>query len=124
MDQFDSNDGELMLNGMTLSSLKLRAGQTPYYAYDRSVINKTIQQFRAQMPARLKLHYAIKANPMPALVDFIAPLVDGLDVASGNELNVALNSSIDTRMISFAGPGKRPKELAMAIASGTTINLE
>lgn len=124
MTQFTSKDGELLVNGIKLSQLKLRAGQTPFYAYDRSVISQKIAHFKSAMPAELKLHYAIKANPMPALVGFIAYQVDGLDVASGKELNVALNSGMLAENISFAGPGKQLKELQMAIASGITINIE
>lgn len=124
MTQFECEDNELLVNQIKLSNLKHRAGQTPFYAYDRSVIAKKINDFRSAMPSQLKLHYAIKANPMPALVDFIAPLVDGLDVASGNELNIALNSNMRPTEVSFAGPGKREIELSMAIASGVTINIE
>ena len=124
MSQFSSCENELIINGISLSQLKLRAGQTPFYAYDRSVIAEKVATFRSAMPAVVKLHYAIKANPMPALVDFIAPLVDGLDVASGNELNVALNSSMASAHISFAGPGKTIKEITQAIATQTTLNLE
>ncbi len=124
MNQFDSRNGELLVNGVELSKLKLRAGQTPFYAYDRSIITQKINQFRQAMPDQLKLHYALKANPMPALVGFVAHQIDGIDVASGNELNIALNSDIPSRNISFAGPSKQLKELRMAISSGTTINIE
>jgi len=124
MTQFKSQNGELLVNGIRLTNLKRRAGQTPFYAYDRNVISQKISQFRAAMPNDLKLHYAIKANPMPALVDFVARQVDGLDVASGNELNVALNSGMSPQKISFAGPGKQIKELEMAVASEVTINIE
>ncbi len=124
MSQFKSENNELLVNQVKLSNLKHRAGQTPFYAYDRSIIADKITSFRDKMPKKLKLHYAIKANPMPALVDFIAPLVDGLDVASGNELNIALNSSLSAAEVSFAGPGKREIELAMAISTGVTINVE
>jgi diaminopimelate decarboxylase len=124
MQQFKIEDNQLVINKVKLSNLKHRAGQTPFYAYDRNVITQKIAQFREVMPNQLKLHYAIKANPMPALVDFIAPLVDGLDVASGNELNIALNSGKSPLAISFAGPGKSERELAMAIASQATINIE
>ncbi len=124
MTQFESQNNELLVNGIVLSNLKLRAGQTPFYAYDRSVISQKITQFRDAMPKELRLHYAMKANPMPALVDFVASQVDGLDVASGQELNIALNSGMSSQNISFAGPGKQLKELAMAVASDTTINIE
>lgn len=124
MDQFESLNNEILINQRPLSAIVMRAGQTPFYAYDTSVIKNNIRNFRQQMPKSLKLHYAIKANPMPALVNFINPLVDGLDVASGNELNVALNSGMNETNISFAGPAKRRIELEMAIASQVTLNVE
>jgi diaminopimelate decarboxylase len=124
MNQFSERNGQLLVNGMPLSQLKLRAGQTPFYAYDRSIILNKIEQFRSVMPASLKLHYAMKANPMPALVDFIVSHVDGLDIASGGELNTALNSGMPSGCVSFAGPGKQVDELEMAVACGITINVE
>ena len=48
---------------------------------------------------------------MPALVGHMARLVDGIDVASGGELTVALDAGADPREISFAGPGKSEAEL-------------
>ena len=48
---------------------------------------------------------------MPALVGVMAGLVDGIDVASGGELKVALDAGADPEEISFAGPGKRRGEL-------------
>ncbi|MBL8253294.1 MAG: pyridoxal-dependent decarboxylase, exosortase A system-associated, partial [Candidatus Competibacter sp.] len=60
----------------------------------------------------------------PAVVQHMAGLVDGLDIASLGELKVALDTGMDPGRISFAGPGKRPPELAAAIAAGITLNLE
>ena len=66
----------------------------------------------------------MKANPMPALVCHMAGLADGIDVASGGELKIALDSGADPREISFAGPGKSRKELMQASATGILINIE
>jgi diaminopimelate decarboxylase len=66
----------------------------------------------------------MKANPMPAVVSHMARLVDGIDVASGGELRVALDSGADPHEISFAGPGKRHAELRQAVAAGILINIE
>ena len=76
------------------------------------------------LPASVKLHYAMKANPMPALVGHMAGLVDGIDVASGGELKVALDAGADPREISFAGPGKSVGELRQAVAAGILVNVE
>ncbi len=66
----------------------------------------------------------MKANPMPAVVQHLAGLTDGLDVASAGELAVALATGTDPRNISFAGPGKSDADLAAAVASGVIINME
>ena len=114
----------LLINGQTLDQLALRAGQTPFFAYDRSLILQRVHELRTHLPRRIELHYAIKANPMPAVVHLLAQQVDGLDVASIGELRVALDSGVDPGEISFAGPAKSEAELAAAVASGVTINVE
>lgn len=114
--------GRLMIGGEDVETLAARAGDTPLFVYDFALIKARIARFRAAFPAELALHYAIKANPMPELLEAIAPLVDGLDVASSGEMALALTSG--GRHISFAGPGKRDRELEAAIVAGVTLNLE
>jgi diaminopimelate decarboxylase len=79
---------------------------------------------RQALPPRVKLHYAMKANPMPAVVALLAGLVDGVDVASAGELKVALDAGADPAEISMAGPGKRAAELRQAVASRILVNVE
>ncbi|MDY0013846.1 MAG: pyridoxal-dependent decarboxylase, exosortase A system-associated [Rhodocyclaceae bacterium] len=124
MDQFPVVNGELTVGGLPLSRLAARVGQTPFYAYDRRLLDTRMAQLRAALPATIHLHYAIKANPMPALVQHMAGLVDGLDVASAGELQVALNAGGNPAQISFAGPGKRRTELEQAVAAGVLLNVE
>ena len=125
MSQFpaDSN-GELLIGGQRLSVLAERVGQTPFYAYDRGLVAARVAELRAALPHGIKLHYAMKANPMPALVGLMAGLVEGIDVASAGELQVALNAGVDPHEISFAGPGKRDVELGQAVASRVLVNVE
>lgn len=122
--QFAVQDGELLIGGQPLGRLAARIGQTPFYAYDRSLLARRVAELRAALPAGVELHYAIKANPMPALVGHLAGLVDGLDVASAGELQVALDAGADPRHVSFAGPGKRDAELRQAVAAGILVNVE
>lgn len=98
------------------------AGDTPTFVYDMGIVAARVARFRAAVSG-VDLHYAIKANPLPALLERIAPLVDGLDVASGGELEKALAVK-PAAAISFAGPGKRDAELIGAIRSGSTLNVE
>jgi len=124
MNQFPVVDGELLVGGIPLSRLARRVGRTPFYAYDRASLTRRVRELRTALPPSVKLHYAMKANPMPALVCHMAGLVDGIDVASGGELKVALDSGADPREISFAGPGKSREELEQAVAAGILINIE
>jgi len=124
MAQFAARDGELVVGGARLSQLAERVGQTPFYAYDRGLLRQRAAQLRAALPAAIKLHYAMKANPMPAVVGLMAGLVDGIDVASAGELKVALDAGADPAEISFAGPGKRDIELRQAVAAGVLVNVE
>ncbi len=122
--QFPVQGGELVIGGIPLTQLAARVGQTPFYAYDRAQLRHRVAELRAALPASVKLHYAMKANPMPAVVGLMAGLVDGIDVASAGELKVALDAGADPQEISFAGPGKRASELRQAVASGVLVNLE
>ena len=124
MAQWPVRDGELVVGGEKLSVLAARVGSTPFFAYDRGLLRARIAELRSALPGAIKLHYAMKANPMPAVVGFMARLVDGIDVASAGELKVALDAGCDPAEISFAGPGKRDVELRQAVASRVLVNVE
>ena len=83
-----------------------------------------VAELRVMLPVSVKLHYAMKANPLPAVVGWMVGLVDGIDVASAGELQVALNAGADPHEISFAGPGKRQIELRQSVAAGVLVNVE
>jgi diaminopimelate decarboxylase len=116
--------GDLLVGGQPLLRLTERVGATPFYAVDRGLLRERVAELRAALPAAVKLHYAMKANPMPALVQFMAGLVEGIDVASAGELQVALDAGADPAEVSFAGPGKRDIELRQAVAAGVLVNVE
>lgn len=121
---FGTVAGELAIGGIGLTRLAARIGSTPFFAYDRSLITERVELLRQALPPSVRLHYAIKANPMPAVVQHLAGLVDGLDVASAGELAVALDTGIRPDRIGFAGPGKAPDEIERAVAAGITLELE
>ena len=124
LNSFPTIDNEIQLGGISLTQLVERVGQTPFYAYDRQKITDRVAHLRAQLPQEISLHYAIKANPMPAVVEHLAGLVDGFDLASGGEMRIALETRMPPEHISFAGPGKSEQEIDDAIAAGVTLNLE
>jgi len=116
--------GRLRIGGHDVTALIEAAGDTPLFVYDLGMAAERVRRLRAAMPAGLEIHYAIKANPYPALVSAMAGLVDGFDVASQGELARAIEAGMAAARISFAGPGKRARELEAAIRAGATINLE
>ena len=124
MTQFPLSEDCLQIGGMSLSQLAQRIGMTPFYAYDRQLITNRVALLRKYLPPEVQIRYSMKANPMPAVVQHLAAIVDGIDVASAGELRVALDTPILPSQISFAGPGKKDNELSCAIASGITLNME
>ena len=121
---FGVQAGSLCVGGIPIELLAERVGSTPFFAYDRSLLTKRVADLRAALPGGIDLSYAIKANPMPAVVHHLSGLVDSFDVASALELRTALNTTMPAAKISFAGPGKSPQELRQAVASGVTVEME
>ena len=116
--------GELAIGGKPVSHWVEQAGRTPLFVYSRDRIAQRFETLRAAMPDRLKINYAIKANSFGPLLSFVSTLADGLDIASGGELELVRATGFDLGRVSFAGPGKRDIELEAAIAAGVTLNLE
>jgi diaminopimelate decarboxylase len=117
-------DGRLAVGGVPVDRLADRVGSTPFFAYDRGLLTERVRLLRATLPDDLQLSYAIKANPMPAVVQHLSGLVDAFDVASAWEMRTALDTPMPPTRVSFAGPGKTDAELRQAVAAGVTIELE
>jgi diaminopimelate decarboxylase len=121
---FAALDGELAIDGIKASELAERAGSTPLFVYSSARIRQRVADLRKAMPQGLALHYAVKANPFPGVIQLMNGLVDGFDIASGGELALVRQSGVDPALVSFAGPGKRDAELEAAMTAGVTLNLE
>ena len=122
--QFPVQDDCLQLGGVLLTRLAERVGRTPFYAYERDHIRSRVALLRQVLPEGVRLHYAMKANPMPAVVQLMAGLVDGFDIASAGEMKTALDAGMRPSCIGFAGPGKSSAELRAAVAAGVLLHLE
>jgi len=119
---FEANsEGRLLIGGWEVGALVGEAGGTPLFVYDTRRVADQVARFRAACPSEVALHYAVKANPYAPLLEAMAGMVDGFDVASAGELGRVAHLGLP---ISFAGPGKRDQELETAIRAGVTINLE
>jgi len=118
-----SRDGQLLIGACTADEWIARAGDTPLFVYDVAIVRTRVARFRSAFPG-VALHYAVKANPHPPLVAAMTGLVDGIDVASEGEARLAMAAGMAPDRVSFAGPGKRERELLTAIEAGITLNLE
>jgi diaminopimelate decarboxylase len=116
--------GQLAIGGLTVSALIEQAGDTPLFVYSSAHLHACIAALRAAMPARLAIHYAMKGNPFPPVLALMNSLVDGFDLASGGEMDLAIAAGVSPGRMSFAGPGKRDRELEAAINRGVTLNCE
>jgi diaminopimelate decarboxylase len=113
----DAN-GELSIGGQ--SAAALASGGTPLFVYDAQRVAAKVACFRAAFPG-IALHYAVKANPYAPLLQAMAKMVDGFDVASAGEIGRVAGLG---RPISFAGPGKSDAAIEAALAADVTLNLE
>jgi diaminopimelate decarboxylase len=121
---FTGEGGELLIAGRRASEIVAEQGETPLFVYDFGIVRRRFDALRGAMPERLSLHYAMKANPYPPMVEAMTQLADGIDLASVGEMRLALASGARPETTSFAGPGKRDEELEAAIAAGVTLNCE
>lgn len=121
---FDTIAGELAIGGQTATQLAEQAGDTPLFVYSRARLDARVAQLRAALPARVGLNYAVKANPFIPVISHLADKVDGFDIASAGELALLQQAGIDGARVSFAGPGKRDRELEAAISAKVTLNCE
>ena len=122
---FEANaDGMLMIGGYDARWLVDKAEGTPLFVYDNDLIGSKIALFRAALPDGICLHYAVKANPYPPLLEWICRFVDGFDIASEGELAALEKVGAACIPLSFAGPGKTDRELERAVQAGATVSLE
>lgn len=120
----DPINNKLCVGKIPLSQIEKLVSSTPFYAYDRQLIINRISQLTASLPKEISLHYAIKANPYPSLVQMMAGQVSGFDVASKKEMLLALQTGMPSKNISFAGPGKTVDDIEAAIIAGVTLHVE
>ena len=105
-----------------LAALREQPGPVCAYVYDRGTLRERADAVRAALPPGTTLLYAVKANGHPDVVRTLGAACDGLEVASGGELDLAVAAG--ARRIVFGGPGKTDAELAAAVAAGAQVNVE
>ncbi|GEP00330.1 type III PLP-dependent enzyme [Methylobacterium haplocladii] len=121
---FGWSDGELAVGGVSLTTLAERHG-TPLYVYDAERMRESYRALSEAVAGFAGIYYSIKANPNPAVARVFVGEGAGIEIASAAEYIAARAAGATPERILFAGPGKRPDELAYVIEHGIgEIHLE
>lgn len=97
---------------------------TPCFAYSGAAATEQFASLRQVLPPRVRLAYAVKANPHRELLARFASLGASFDCASIGELTRVETLGLPPGRIFFAGPGKREAELRKALAMGVRVQAE
>ena len=94
--------------------------ETPFYYYDVELLRNTLSKALEEAGKHngFHVHYAIKANFNPQLLEIIKSSSMGADCVSGGEVRAAINAGIAPGKIVFAGVGKTDKEIAYSLDAG------
>ncbi|KJY95133.1 PLP-dependent decarboxylase [Pseudoalteromonas ruthenica] len=90
--------------------------QEPCFVYDLDSLRKHLDELMAQDV--VKLWYAVKANPLSAVIDTLAAAGFDFDVASSGELNQVLSQHVGAQRILNTGPAKSRQQLGEFLDAG------
>lgn len=124
LDHFGQSDNSLLIGDFKITDIAELGYQTPLYIYSKEVIKNKLDSLRNLFSPEFKIYYSIKANPFNDLILYIRQYVDGYDVSSLYELDLALATGIPGRNVCFTGPGKSNHEIQIAIKSDVIISAE
>ncbi len=118
MTPFAYRDGELAVEGVSLTELAARYG-TPCFVYSRAALEASYLDFhRAFADVPHLICYAMKANSNLAILNLFARMGSGFDIVSGGELARAMAAGAEASRIVFSGVGKTDAEIMQALEIG------
>ena len=99
---------------------KFQEIQTPFYYYDTAVLRKTLKTINeeAGKHENFEVHYAVKANANPKVLNIICQAGLGADCVSGGEIQAATNAGFPASKIVYAGVGKSDWEINLGVEKG------
>ena len=96
---------------------KFESIKTPFYYYDTNLLRQTLQAITDETSKRDNycVHYAIKANANPKVLQIIKEYGLGIDCVSGGEIELSIKMGFDPQKIVFAGVGKSDWEINLGL---------
>ena len=93
---------------------------TPYLSLDVDAAVARYRRLAAVLPGTA-VHYAVKANPEPVLLDRLASAGCRFDVASPTEVAGALAAGANAADLVYSNPVKRRADVAVAAGQGVSL---
>ena len=91
--------------------------ETPFYYYDTELLRETLRTINQEAGKHegFVVHYAIKANANPKVLNVICQAGLGADCVSGGEIRASLNAGFPASRIVYAGVGKSDWEINLGL---------
>lgn len=102
---------------MTYPIEKFKDIETPFYYYDSDILRHTLRTISEEISKHIgfHVHYAIKANANPDVLNIIKEYNLGADCVSGGEIERSINSGFPAKKVVYAGVGKADWEIELAL---------
>lgn len=99
---------------------KFKLKETPFYFYDSALLRQTLRAINDEVGRHdnWHVHYAVKANANPKVLNIIREAGLGVDCVSGGEIETVLNAGFSASKIVFAGVGKSDWEINIGLDAG------
>ena len=99
---------------------KFQEIQTPFYYYDTDLLRRTLKTINEEAGKHpgFEVHYAVKANANPKVLNVICQAGLGADCVSGGEIQAAINAGFPANKIVYAGVGKSDWEINLGLEKG------
>lgn len=96
---------------------KFRHVETPFYYYDTALLRQTLSAINQAISTHPEfcVHYAIKANANPKVLNIICQAGLGADCVSGGEIERCLKAGFRPDKIVYAGVGKSDWEINLGL---------
>lgn len=91
--------------------------ETPFYYYDTALLRSTLHEINKEAGKyhNFMVHYAVKANANPKVLNIVCQNGLGADCVSGGEIRRALDAGFPADKIVYAGVGKADWEINLGI---------
>ena len=90
--------------------------KTPFYYYNLNLLDRTLDEVKKHgLSKGYHVHFAVKANFNPQILERVREAGLGIDCVSGKEIERAIETGFKPEQIAFAGVGKTDEEIVTGL---------